>query len=91
MVTPVLIQIIFWAGIALCLAMGWIHAGNGYTMLKHQIGSTSAGRIQLVIALAYLILGPVIIRVICEFWILFYRMNETLTEILNEISKLERP
>lgn len=67
MLTPVLIQILFWLGILACLwtaVMDFIH---------HQV----------FLGFLALIIGPVLVRVICEILIIFFRINQTLTEIRN--------
>jgi len=41
----------------------------------------------IVIGIALILVGPVVVRLWCEFSILFFRMNETLTDIKSEINK----
>lgn len=72
MITPVIIQIIFWAGVALCILFG-----IGYIV----IGSRYYGGAAPVYGLMILILGPLVVRIYCEILIIFFRINETLTEI----------
>ena len=67
MLTPILIQILFWLGILACLwtaVMDFIH---------HQI----------LMGFLVLIIGPLLVRVGCEILIVFFRINQTLTEIRN--------
>jgi len=68
MLTPVLIQFLFWVFIAYCLFVGV------YDIAKHQ----SIKQI-----LEILILLPIVARIISEVLILFFRINETLTDIRN--------
>ncbi|MCF8111960.1 MAG: DUF4282 domain-containing protein [Desulfobacteraceae bacterium] len=80
MITPVLIQIFFWIGVIACVAIGIINLTEAY--------NEYAGRwneFRVIIGLAYIILGPLFLRIYCEFIILFFRMNETLTEIKNKM------
>jgi hypothetical protein len=72
MVTPVIIQIIFWIGIAVCLAVGLGFIGSAVTL---------GYKTNLYKGLAVLLLGPLGVRVYCEILIIFFRINETLTEI----------
>ena len=72
MLTPVLIQFIFWIGVIACIITGTANFFNGQGTIK---------------ALQILIFGPIFIRIVCEFFILFFRMNETLTEIKNAKQK----
>jgi len=78
MITPVIIQIIFWVGVALCIifGIGFIIAGL----------TTDAGRLGIMGFLT-LILGPLLVRIYCEILIIFFRINETLTEIKHTLEE----
>ncbi len=41
-------------------------------------------------ALLVLVLGPLVVRIYCELLIIFFRMNETLTDIKNELVRQRR-
>ena len=41
----------------------------------------------IAIGIALILVGPVVVQLWCEFSVLFFRMNETLTDIKNEINK----
>lgn len=71
MVTPILIQVFFWIGV-----VGTVVSGLGLIIG----GQGLAG-------LLFLLLGPLFVRVYCEILILFFRMNETLTEIKNNTQR----
>lgn len=80
MVTPAIIQVLFWVGVAVSvigslaiMAMSFGRYGGG-------IGTFLGGLLMLV-------LGPVVVRIYCELLILFFRMNETLTEIKDSLAK----
>lgn len=81
MVTPVIIQIIFWVGVLVCLFVGAImifmgvsghHPGMGHYIWK---------------GVLLFILGPLGVRVYCEILIVFFRINETLTEIKHDLDR----
>ncbi len=72
MITPVIIQIIFWIGVALCIIVGIFYLLFGY----HYYGSSAPAY-----GLLILVFGPVAVRIYCEILIIFFRINETLTEI----------
>lgn len=75
MITPTLLVFVFWIGVVGCIFAGlWqlLEAQNPWDLKKASLG------------VAVLILGPLFLRIGCEFLILFFRMNETLTEIRNE-------
>ena len=75
MITPIIIQIIFWLGVAACIVMGLIFIVAG---IKYDARSGVAG-------FAILILGPVVVRIYCEILIIFFRINETLMEIKHDL------
>ena len=82
MVTPVIIQILFWIGAILCLITGAIMviygASRGYWGQEHYIWKGGL----------LFVLGPLGVRIYCEILMIFFRINETLTEIKHT---LERP
>ena len=76
MITPVLIQILFWMGLFTCLFGGfYLLAENGFSW---EYEETKAGW-------ALLLLGPFAVRISCESIILFYRIHSILTEIKNKL------
>jgi hypothetical protein len=75
MVTPVIIQILFWIGASLCLIVGAIMVVYGATHVQGSQGQ------YLWKGLLLFVLGPLGVRVYCEILIIFFRINETLTEI----------
>ncbi len=80
MITPIIIQILFWIGAvgSVLLALFLIFSG----------ATTSDGGGGLVLTgLVMLFLGPIIVRIYCELLILIFRINETLTEIKNSLEK----
>jgi NADH:ubiquinone oxidoreductase subunit 6 (subunit J) len=82
MVTPVIIQILFWVGAILCLIVGGI-------MIIYGATEFNKGQAQyLWTGVGIFLLGPLVVRLYCEILIVFFRINETLTEIKHA---LERP
>jgi hypothetical protein len=81
MVTPIIIQIIFWIGALLCIIIGafMIMYGSSYFGGQGQY---------LWKGVLLIVLGPLGVRVYCEILMIFFRINETLTEIKHII---ERP
>jgi hypothetical protein len=76
MITPVIIQIIFWVGVALSVIIG-----IGYIA----VGSRYYGGPAPLYGLMILIFGPLAVRIYCEILIIFFRINETLTEIKHDL------
>jgi hypothetical protein len=71
MITPIIIKIVFWGGVVAAVVVGLGLLADG---------NRGAG-------LAVVILGPLAVRIYCELLILFFRMNETLTDIRNDLAR----
>lgn len=72
MVTPVIIQVLFWVGVIVCIIAGLVMIGMGIKLPGDQM---------VLKGVLLVILGPLGVRVYCEILIVFFRINETLTEI----------
>ncbi len=72
MVTPVIIQVLFWVGVLVCLIAGLVMIVMGIKLPGDQM---------VLKGVLLVILGPLGVRVYCEILIVFFRINETLTEI----------
>jgi hypothetical protein len=70
MITPWLIQIIFWLAIIAMIAIAVID------IIQH---------VSARVVLEIIIIGPLAARIICETFMLFFRMNDTLTQINSKI------
>ena len=81
MVTPVIIQIIFWIGTLVTLVAGVVMIFYG--------ASETGMRAYIWKGVFLALLGPLAVRVYCEILIVFFRINETLTEIKHSMA--ERP
>lgn len=80
MITPAIIQVLFWVGAGICVLGGLITMGTSF-------GRYGGGGASFLGGLMILIIGPIVVRIYCELLILFFRMNETLTEIKNSLDK----
>lgn len=85
MVTPIIIQVIFWIGAMATLVAGAVMIIYGAT--NYQMG---AGRYVWKGILLF-VLGPLGVRVYCEILIVFFRINETLTEIKHAVEERKSP
>jgi len=65
MVTPLIIQVVFWAGIAACVIFGLL-------ILVKSRGSIVA----IIDGLLLVLLGPIFVRVLCEMIITLFRIEE---------------
>ena len=77
MITPVIIQILFWIFTAIAVIGGIVlmFGGGGRTAL----------------GLVWIIVGPLIARVYCEILIVVFRINETLTDIRANTMRTQTP
>ncbi len=68
-ITPVVIQIIFWIGVALSII------GGIYFM------ATAPGAGAILMGLLTIVLGPIFVRIYCEVLIIFFRMHDRMASI----------
>lgn len=80
MITPAIIQVLFWVGAVVSVLAGLVTMATSF-------GRYGRGAVTFLGGLFMIILGPVVVRIYCELLILFFRMNETLTEIKNGLAK----
>ena len=66
------IMILFWIGVVASILGGFV------TMFRGGMQGVCSG-------LAIILLGPFFVRLYCEFLIVVFRINETLTEILHTL------
>ena len=78
MLTPLLVQVIFWIASLGCIVMGIMQIAQARP-------DGVLDQIQLLRGVAWMIFGPLAVRLACEAVILFFRINETLTEIKNKL------
>lgn len=95
MLTTVVIQIIFWIGHIATIVVGAalvIYGIAGMTDTDIDIDgvldvSNSGNLTDVFWGVVILVGGPIVVRIACEVVILFFRMNETLTDILNAVGQ----
>ena len=76
MITPVIIQILFWVGVVACVILGLVTMVVG-------VASERGGGGQVISGLLMILLGPIVVRVYCEVLIVVFAINNTLTEMKN--------
>lgn len=74
MLTPIIIQILFWIGSLICVIVGAMMVIYG----ARYFGAENHLELKGVLLI---VLGPLGVRIYCEILIVFFRINETLTEI----------
>lgn len=85
MITPIIIQILFWLGVIVSVIAGIImivESGNSY------YGSDGT---MVLGGLLMIFLGPLAVRIYCELLIVIFRINETLTDIRNVYYRPAQP
>ena len=75
MITPIIIPILFWVGAIICIIAGIVLIAMGAT------NNFGGGGEMVLMGFGYLFLGPIVIRVYCEFLIILFSVNDKLTDI----------
>lgn len=65
MLIPYIIQLIFWLALLACLILGVVDIYRGYILQ----------------GIGIIVVGPILVRIACEYIIVLFRINDTLTEI----------
>lgn len=79
MVVPCLVRWLFWLHSMACVISGV------YIIVNAESGHNTLNTSQLLLGLGIVFLGPLVVRIYCEFIIVIFRINETLTEIKNKL------
>ena len=74
MITPLIIQIIFWVGVVVCVIAGIAEIIAGTK-------SFYGGGELVLMGILLIFIGPLLVRIWCELLILSFRINENLIEI----------
>lgn len=78
MITPIIIQVLFWLGVLGCIIGGIVQIVSG-------IEYPDPGMIFE--GIAWLILGPIVVRIYCELLIILFSINDTLTDIKKQLNR----
>ncbi|MDE0014772.1 DUF4282 domain-containing protein [Candidatus Poribacteria bacterium] len=76
MITPIIIPILFWVGAIICIIVGIVFITMG---AMDNFGAD--GGEMVLMGFCYLFLGPIAIRVYCEFLIILFSVNDKLADI----------
>ena len=82
MITPVIIQVLFWIGVVASVLLG---LGMVFSGMSSPFGGGSA----VFMGLVWIVLGPVMTRVYCELLIVVFKIHGSLVDIKNSLR--ERP
>ncbi len=88
-ITPLIVSKLFSIGAILCIIIGIYGIGEGISFLfgSSASGMDAFGMQVIIIGLAYLILGPIILRIFCEVLITVFSINDTLTDIKKQLNR----
>lgn len=78
MITPIVIQIVFWVLVALCVIVGL------FAILR---GMAADSAMTMLVGLAQIVIGPLIIRIYCELLIVIFSINDTLLDIKGNLHR----
>jgi len=81
MITPTIIRFIFWIGSGLMVIGGLVAFFSSLGRYGDAAGA--------IVGLLTILVGPVVVRIICEQVILFFRINETLSEIRSDLQDVK--
>ncbi|HEC62863.1 MAG TPA: DUF4282 domain-containing protein [Candidatus Acetothermia bacterium] len=80
MITPLIIQAIFWIGVLLCVIAGLIYIVVGASAYYGGGGMVLAG-------VLLIILGPLGVRIYCELLIVMFKILDELVHIRKELGR----
>jgi len=83
MIVPVIIQIVFWLGIIACIIAGIGSIVAGVLGYGEKVGMILGGILSI-------FLGPIIVRVYCEFVMVVFKMYDTVREIKDTLIRQEK-
>ncbi|HVM79519.1 MAG TPA: DUF4282 domain-containing protein [Stellaceae bacterium] len=75
MITPIIIQIIFWVLVVICVIAGLIQMFGGESGVQRLGG------------LLIFIIGPILVRIYCEIMIVMFQINDKLHDIRENTKK----
>lgn len=79
MMTPIIIQILFWIGVAVCVIAGIIEIVSGINTPYGGGGGV------VFMGILLLLLGPILVRVWCELMLVLFSIYDTLVKMKNKM------
>ncbi len=86
MITPILIQVVFWLAVIFIILGGLLMIVLGVLQLGRD---ATGGAVTMIGGLALMVFGPLVARIYAEILIVIFRMNETLTDISRSTAATE--
>ena len=81
MITPIIVPILFWIGTVICII-----AGIGFIIIGTTSDFNLGGGEMVLMGIAYIVLGPIVVRIYCELLIILFSINDTLTDIKKQLN-----
>ncbi len=91
MITPIIIQVLFWIGVVVVIGAGCITIAGGLAAFGSTSGSnqqTAAGA--AVGGVLLILFGPLVLRIYAEVLMVLFRINETLTDVCNRLVSIDQ-
>jgi len=82
MITPVIIQVVFWVAAALCVVRGLVTLIAG--VVHNSLGAA-------VVGLLIIILGPVLVRIYAEVLLVIFKINDAVQTIAQKKTESTPP
>jgi uncharacterized protein DUF4282 len=76
MITPVVVQVIFWLGVIACVGTGLLILSGSSSSL---VAATPVS--PQIVGILFLVVGPLLIRFYCELLIVLFRMYDSMRAI----------
>ena len=83
MVTPVIIQILFWLGVAVCIVLGLISIVRG-------VNANHGGGLMVLAGYMWIFLGPIVVRIYCELLIVIFSIHDRLGQLKDVLEQKPR-
>lgn len=87
MITPTIIKILFWVGVAGSIIFGLITSFSGLGMMFSRFASTGAGFATFIFGFFIMLGGILITRIYCELIIIAFKMVEKLNSIDEKLDR----
>jgi hypothetical protein len=79
MITPIILEALFWLGVTACVIAGFVILYTANT------GGYAHPTSRAILGILLIFVGPLLVRIYVELLILFFRMNESLTDVRNHL------
>src|SRR5699024_8262361 len=89
MITPTIIKILFWIGVALSGLFAIILIFTGLGQMFSDFGDGFYGFLMVLLGVAYFVIGTLMSKIYCELLIVVFKMQEALSSIDRKLESKE--